>query len=450
MGVTTRARLASLLKGIESLPDLRDLVAFTGGTPLYTWLPPEGWVDHEPPRRVAVVGRRAGFEWLAFETAGTAGRLADQLARRLERGARLAGIMVLTPASRMLALSVSLPPRPVLMIDLSCPSPLGLSCLERLTGPEAQGELATATLVARALDGEALGRRFFTAFRSTLQRATDSMPARMPAVERHAAALLQLTRVLFLYFVQAKGWLDDRPAFLREEMDRVLARRGDPHRDLLEPLFFGTLNQPVERRGGIGRTFGKVPFLNGGLFEPQAVERRWGAARPASFWQPAFDDLFERFHFTPREGESDRIAPDMLGRVFEGVMDLDERSGSGTFYTPAPLVQALLRATLAAQVAVRLGCSDAEAERRLDAPDPALATLLDQVTILDPACGSGGRSPGAPAAHPGPEPVRRRPQSRGGPLERTPSLARTDCGRQRRGSGRGGSTPEPRQSGPPG
>ena len=135
----------------------------------------------------------------------------------------------------MMALSVSLPPRPVLTIDLSCPTPLVLSCLERLAGPEAQGELATASLVARALDGEAVGRRFFHAFRSTLQQATDCLPARMPAVERHAAALLQLTRVLFLYFVQAKGWLDGRPAFLREEMDRVLARRGDPHRDLLHP-----------------------------------------------------------------------------------------------------------------------------------------------------------------------------------------------------------------------
>jgi hypothetical protein len=389
MGLTTRVPLASLLKGIESLHNLRDLVAFAGGTPQFTWLPSEGWVDHDPPRRAAVVGRQGGFEWLAFETAGAAGLLADRLARRLERGARLAGIMVLAPASRMLALSVSLPPRPVLTIDLSCPTPLVLSCLERLAGPGAHGELATASLVAQALDGEAVGRRFFRAFQSTLQQATDCLPARMPAAERHGAALLQLTRILFLYFVQAKGWLDGRPAFLREEMDRVLARQGEPHCDLLHPLFFGTLNQPVERRGSIGRSFGRVPFLNGGLFEPHALERRWGAALPASFWQSAFDDLFERFHFTPREGDSDRIAPDMLGRVFEGVMDLDERSGSGTFYTPAPLVQGLLRATLAAHVAVRLRCSDAEAERRLEAPDPALAALLDQVTILDPACGSG-------------------------------------------------------------
>ncbi|MBS1241313.1 MAG: hypothetical protein H6R40_740, partial [Gemmatimonadetes bacterium] len=386
---TALAPLPALLKDLRSLHDLRELVAAVGHTPALAWLPADGWVERDGPRRAAVIGRRGAFEWLGFETTGAPGALAERLARRLERGARLAGILVLSPRSRLLALSVSLPPRPLLLVDLACPSPLSLACLERLAGPEEQGELATAALVARALDGEATGRRFFAAFRGTLQRATESLPAGMPVPDRHAAALLQLTRVLFLYFVQAKGWLDGRPAFLREELDRVLAGGRDPHRDLLQPLFFGTLNQPAERRGRAALSFGRVPFLNGGLFEPHTLERRWRVALPAPFWLSAFDDLFERFHFTPREGERDRIAPDMLGRVFEGVMDLDERSGSGTFYTPAPLVRALVRATLAAQVAVRLGCPEAEAERRLDEPDPAMVALLDQVTVLDPACGSG-------------------------------------------------------------
>jgi hypothetical protein len=381
--------LELLLNRIRALHDLQELVASIGHAPVLAWLPHEGWVDHEPPRRAAVVGRRGTFEWLAFETAGAPIALAERLARRLERGARLTGIMVLCPSSRLLALSVSLPPRPVLLVDLANPSPLSLSCLERLAGPEDPGDLATAALVARSLDGEATGRRFFTAFRTTLRRAAGTLPVRMPEPERHAAALLHLTRVLFLYFVQAKGWLDGRPAFLREELDRILAAGKDPHRDLLHPLFFGTLNQPAGHRGRAGRRFGHIPFLNGGLFQPHALERRWHVGLPAGFWQAAFDELFERFHFTPREGATDRIAPDMLGRVFEGVMDLDERSSSGTFYTPAPLVRDLVRATLASHAAVRLACPEAEAERRLDEPDPAMLALLDQVTVLDPACGSG-------------------------------------------------------------
>jgi hypothetical protein len=180
--------LELLLNRIRALHDLQELVASIGHAPVLAWLPHEGWVDHEPPRRAAVVGRRGTFEWLAFETGGAPTALAERLARRLERGARLTGIMVLCPSSRLLALSVSLPPRPVLLVDLANPSPLSLSCLERLAGPEDPGDLATAALVARSLDGEATGRRFFTAFRTTLRRAAGTLPVRMPEPERHAAA----------------------------------------------------------------------------------------------------------------------------------------------------------------------------------------------------------------------------------------------------------------------
>ena len=41
--------------------------------------------------------------------------------------------------------------------------------------------------------------------------------------ERRSYALIQLTRVLFLYFVQAKGWLDGKPDFLRRQLDDALA-----------------------------------------------------------------------------------------------------------------------------------------------------------------------------------------------------------------------------------
>lgn len=389
MAAPTPGDLPALLAAVRSLPDLGRLVEQAGYTPDLIWLPAEGWVDTHHPSRAAVIGRRRGFEWLAFETSGDAADLARRIARRLERGARLAGVMALAGGDRRLAVSVSLPPRPLLVADLEDPAPLVLTGLARLWNPEQTSTLGIASDVARALDVEATGRRFFAAFRRSLRAGTALLPAGMPPADRHAAVLLQLTRVLFLYFVQAKGWLDGRPAFLREELDRVLSRGGDPHRHLLHPLFFGTLNQPQGRRGRLARGYGRVPFLNGGLFQPHPLERRWRLALPSSFWQTAFDDLFERFHFTPWEGRGDRVAPDMLGQVFEGVMDPDERHASGTFYTPAALVRELVQATLAAHLAGRLRCSEAEAARRLEEPDQAARTILDSITLLDPACGSG-------------------------------------------------------------
>jgi hypothetical protein len=212
----------------------------------------------------------------------------------------------------------------------------------------------------------------------------------MRAEDRHGLALLQLTRVLFLYFVQSKGWLGGREHFLAEEVDGCLRRKRRIHRDLLRPLFFGTLNTPAASRSRAAAGFGHVPFLNGGLFEPHPLERRFKTDVPNELWRDAFDQLFERFHFTVAEGDhGSGIAPDMLGRVFEGVMAPEQRRASGTFYTPAALVREILDAALIVFLARRLACPESEAERRLGNRDPDVCRILRTVTLLDPAAGSG-------------------------------------------------------------
>jgi hypothetical protein len=212
----------------------------------------------------------------------------------------------------------------------------------------------------------------------------------IPATDRHSLALLQLTRVLFLYFIQTKGWLAGRERFLAEEMDGCLRRRRRIHRDLLRPLFFGTLNCPSVARSRVAARFGAIPFLNGGLFEPHPLERRFRADIPNELWTDAFDGLFERFHFTVAEGDRrGGVAPDMLGRVFEGVMAPAARRASGTFYTPAALVGAVLDAALVALITSRLNCPESTAERRLRDPDPQVKGVLASITLLDPAVGSG-------------------------------------------------------------
>ena len=100
------------------------------------------------------------------------------------------------------------------------------------------------------------------------------------------------------------------------------------------------MNRPAVERTRATRRFGRIPFLNGGLFEPHPLERRWRADIPNRVWREAFDSLFERFDFTADEaGRPGLVAPDMLGRVFEGVMEPGLRRRSGTFYTPAALVR---------------------------------------------------------------------------------------------------------------
>ncbi|MGH7631528.1 MAG: Eco57I restriction-modification methylase domain-containing protein, partial [Gemmatimonadales bacterium] len=380
--------VASVLPGLHRLADLPRLVAALGHEPRFEEAPPGAW---GAPGRVAVVGASGGFLWYGVE-AREPERAALGLARRLRNRGRPAGVLALDPQARHLAAAVAFAELPVLRCSLAAPERLALACLDRLAGPATAtgGPLAYAARAAEALEGEGVGRRFFRAFRATLDRMTAALPGPSPEAARHALALLQLTRVLFLYFVQSKGWLDGRADFLARAVDGCLAGRRHLHRDLLAPLFFGTLNRPPEARSRVPRRFGRVPFLNGGLFEPHALERRRRPDLPNDIWRDAFDSLFERFHFTVDErGRPGLIAPDMLGRVFEGVMEPAARRRSGTFYTPAPLVHALLRAALAAWLAPRAGCSEERAERLLDDRDPATERALRRLTILDPAVGSG-------------------------------------------------------------
>jgi hypothetical protein len=246
--------------------------------------------------------------------------------------------------------------------------------------------------VGEALASEAVTARFFRAFRTTLERFTDRLTHPRGRLDRHALALTALTRVLFLYFVQEKGWLDGDRHYMPKLLDRSLARGRHFHRAAFHPLIFGTLNRPAHERSSTMLALGRIPFLNGGLFEPTPLERRAGPALwPNAEWRDAFDDLFERFHFSVIEGEGEsRVAPDMLGRVFEGVMAPDERRTSGSYYTPAALVRDIVQAALAAALVHRCAMSPSDAERWIYHNEPPDVPIdLRGLKVLDPAAGSG-------------------------------------------------------------
>ncbi len=383
---------ASTLAALRQVEDLPELVLALGHEAAWEELPLPGWLDlpeERPATRAAIVGRAGEFVWFGAD-APDAGRAAGAIARRLIARGRVGGVLALSRSTRRLAVAVAFGDAPIVDCSLDEPDRLALTRLARIAAAEPGGALAFAARAADALGAEAVGRRFFRRFRSTLDAMSAALPRACPAAERHGLALLQLTRVLFLYFVQSKGWLDGRPDFLAREVDRCLGRGRRLQRDLLQPLFFGTLNRAAAERSRIPRGFGRIPFLNGGLFEPHPLERRWRADLPNSVWRDAFDLLFERFDFTADEaGQPGLVAPDMLGRVFEGVMEPDLRHRSGTFYTPAALVRSLIHAGLVAVVAERLACPEPRAARYLaDRAEPA-RRVLREVTVLDPAVGSG-------------------------------------------------------------
>ena len=377
----------ALLARLQSLDDLVELVRSVGFHPAPADLGPEArarlGLDGGTlgVTSAAVLARHGHFHVYGIRTA-VASR--EVVARAVERLARHSSgrflLLALDREAGTLALG-SAAPAPgglrarVLRVDLRAPSRIAAEILDGLAPRPGEGALTLSARIGDVLAEEGLTTRFFREFRRMHERAATTLadaPGATPT-ERRALALVFLTRVLFLYFVQAKGWLAGRSDFLPSLLDLALARSHPFHRAVFEPLCFGALATPPGARRGPARALGAVPFLNGGLFERHALERRHPrAVLPDETWRALFDELFERFHFTVRESvDTDAVDPEMLGRVFEGLMASDDRRHRGAYYTPRPLLRHAVDLTM------RTALDDADAAR------------IRTVRILDPAVGSG-------------------------------------------------------------
>ncbi len=249
------------------------------------------------------------------------------------------------------------------------------------------------------LGRESVSRRFFRALEHSVETlARHLSPAPTPA-EATELALLYTSRLLFLSFLETKGWLDGDHGFLGNRYADCMVGGGSYQRQVLVPLFFGTLNTHQKNRSAKAHSFGKVPFLNGGLFARSPLERlRSNAFFSDESLGDLFADVLTRYRFTAREDSTSwseaAIDPEMLGRAFESLMSASTRKTSGAFYTPQSLVVQLTRSTLSHALSsplVSAECVSAalSGEALSKRQSQHLLTRLDSFHVLDPTCGSG-------------------------------------------------------------
>jgi hypothetical protein len=219
-------------------------------------------------------------------------------------------------------------------------------------------------------------------------------------------------RLMFLAFVERKGWmrLGQRTDYLAALWNDHTAKRrtgtepSNFYADRLRPLFFEGLNQPDRPPGSIDPRFGTVPYLNGGLFE-HAEDGSDTSARirvPDEAIALILDPesgLFSRYNFTVAESTPLEIQvavdPEMLGKVFEELVT--GRHEQGSYYTPKPIVSFKARIALVEHLADRCPSESRDALEKFvhdddgsHLKDPeAVHRALVNVTVCDPACGSG-------------------------------------------------------------
>ena len=173
-----------------------------------------------------------------------------------------------------------------------------------------------------------------------------------------------LGQIVFLYFLQKKGWLgvqkDERgnfgkwgagpKDFMKKLFDGDIGKYDNFFNDILEPLFYEAL--ATERDDDYYSRFKcKIPFLNGGLFEP-INDYNWRETDiliDNDIFRAIFK-TFGEFNFTVKEDEplekEVAVDPEMLGKVFENLLEVKDRKSKGAFYTPREIVHYMCQQSL--------------------------------------------------------------------------------------------------------
>ncbi len=282
-----------------------------------------------------------------------------------------------------------------LLVDPSAVRPGDAESLCSLEAARGDSDLDTHLRWREALGRDDLTRRFYRDLQRVVHALGDGASGAADGEARRTLALRCVSRLLFLSFLEAKGWLDGDRAFL----SRQVASRGENlHRALLEPLFFGTLNAPMSRRAAAARAFGRLPFLNGGLFSRDALEKRHRTLRfTDADIARVVSELLSHYRVTAHEGSEEfveaAVDPEMLGRAFESLMASDERRTTGAYFTPPAMIRRIADHAFDAALSAPDVHSALEEARngRVASAEGAnrLRAALGAIRILDPSCGTG-------------------------------------------------------------
>lgn len=216
-----------------------------------------------------------------------------------------------------------------------------------------------------------------------------------------------LGRIVFLYFLQKKGWLGAKDTSYKNGdknfMTNFFKKAGVNdafYANWLSKLFFDALNneRPNDDFTMPDGEVVKIPYLNGGLFEKE-TEKYDYLTFPADLFTNLFE-FFDQYNFTIFEDSPEEhtvaVDPEMLGHIFENL--LEDNKDKGAFYTPKEIVHYMTQESLIEYLHTQLPDADrTDLENFVKNKDnklskehkAAIDQKLDTVKICDPAIGSG-------------------------------------------------------------
>ena len=258
----------------------------------------------------------------------------------------------------------------------------------------------------KTFDTKEVTKKFFENFKSNHNNFLQYINGIESEEEKKWFASLILNRLMFIWFLQKKGFVNNDFNYLETKLAESKQRGKDRYySEFLKLLFFeGFAKKPIERSENAKKLLGEIKYLNGGLFVPHPIEEKYG--NKIKIKDKAFDETFAIFKkyewcLQGKEGKSDNeISPDIMGYIFEKYINELQQKSLGAYYTKDEITRYLSRNTIQNCVLEKVNNRGYEFEtiadmlHKLDAHLCKLLltdedSILNTLTVLDPAVGSG-------------------------------------------------------------
>ncbi|MDX9708036.1 MAG: hypothetical protein RBT64_00655 [Trichloromonas sp.] len=265
-----------------------------------------------------------------------------------------------------------------------------------------------ATRLKKALDIERVTKKFFRDFDKERLDFLNLIDGVQDDRLRRWYASVLLNRLMFICFLQKKGFLDGgNQNYLHEKLAASKATSGEDtfFSVFLKALFFEGFAKPEHERSPEARKLlGSIKYLNGGLFLPHTIEQTNPGIRIPDIAFANLFELFQRYSWNLNDtpgGKDDEINPDVLGYIFEKYIN---QKAFGAYYTRPEITEYLCERTIYKLILDKVntpGIPGVLAARRFDSIAELLLHLdadlcrelllkvLPSLSLLDPACGSG-------------------------------------------------------------
>ncbi|MDD2717098.1 MAG: ATP-binding protein [Candidatus Wallbacteria bacterium] len=282
-------------------------------------------------------------------------------------------------------------------------SKLGSLVFELVDFDEKTGDVSLLEVLSRlkqALEIERVTKKFYNEFHLQHLEFVDLIEGIPDERLRHWYASVLLNRLMFIYFLQNKYFLDngDKDYLQNKLADSKKRGKDQYHKRFLNALFFEGFAKPKDKRSAEAlKLLGEIKYLNGGLFLPHQIEQEF--KDKIFIPDQAFENLyalFTRYSWNLNDipgGKDDEINPDVLGYIFEKYIN---QKAFGAYYTRPEITEYLCERTIHRLLLDRVNAMGKNFTNigdlllRLDADLCWRLTqdTLPKLRILDPACGS--------------------------------------------------------------